>query len=318
MPTSQKTLHHKWLERQKLRVKSSTFESYVKALHDFDTFCLDSKGFPCTDHIIKYLAKCQERWEAKTVATRVQIWRKLCTWLCLRQACDPDVLDVLTAPKVPDRLPTCLSADQVRQLLVQVAKRCPGLWPMILCSVLAGLRPREARELHRHELCLEPPEIWSDYAPYGFIYLQEEPGRVLKNSRASRLIPIPATLRDALEPLSNRLGLLFAPNKPQRRYSDLIRSFVKVDDGRGNKVRASGLQLRHTFATAVHAARVPSDQIALYMGHRTDNVTYGYYLSREALEIPGLEPELYLNPLPTLWRQEAHACIEQWRERWAA
>lgn len=297
-----KELTDEWLCVSYQRLQDSTQNKYFKAV---DEFFREVLAHDPNEHVFRCsnLQSCTiQNFRPSTAAYRIQIWRKLAESLARRNRLDWHIVDMLQPPKREQELPECLTIEECHDVIRRLPKS-DDRWRMVTVALLCGLRAGEARYLHWSEVIFDVPDAWQDWAPHGAIYLREkliDGRRRLKNPRATRILPISEMVRTMLQGIPRSGDLVFFPGKRKSEFKDLVSRYATTHTGR----RLCARLMRHTWATALHAAGVDTRRIALYMGHAGETVTIGSYVAQEdmALWQLGLEPDLYRNPLPAAWR----------------
>jgi len=197
----------------------------------------------------------------------------------------------LPCAKVPKRLPTVLSPDEVRRLF-EVTKHCPKHHALLMTLYGAGLRISEA-------LALKPADIDS---PRMLIHVRGGKGN---KDRMVKLSPqLLAVLRDywRTRPAGEAKVWMFQQNSnPQRmiKAGTAQRLVARAAKRAGITRRVSPHTLRHSYATHLLDAGVDLRTIQMLLGHTNLKTTALYmHVSQAKLNAAGSPLDLLYPPKP--------------------
>jgi len=248
-------------------------------------FLADSENLSdlTTDVIRSFLhqGRSERNWSAKTFRLYRQYLKTFFMWAVGEGYLEINPVTPIKQPRLPKRLPRCLSPDEARKVLL-ASSNC-NWYSELQCSrneaicytlVYAGLRLSEFINLRSNDVCLKEKTI-----------------RVVegKNDK-ERLIPISDDLRLVLGRYQRdrkRLGVksqwFFGSSKSEKQLTKKNATDIFRRVSKKSGVKFTAHMLRHTFGRICVESDIDIRTIQIWMGHEDIRTTQIYtYVSLSA------------------------------------
>mmetsp|Transcript_22804 Transcript_22804/g.37933 ORF Transcript_22804/g.37933 Transcript_22804/m.37933 type:complete len:296 (+) Transcript_22804:1186-2073(+) len=267
-------------KRYALHERGMRPRSYRSIMASMEMLCdwADTEEIPRLDNgtvkAFLYWGREERAWEARTFRNHRQYLKSFFTWCASQNIIKKNPVEGIGKPKLPQRLPRCLSREDTTKILSQVrwypwTYKFEGIRneTILYLLIFTGLRLQEMLDLEVADVSLESSEI----------LVRQGKGQ------KDRVVPIHPRLRPVLK---NYL----AAREASRNHSRFFITGAKSDkplDGKHVRTtcqklsRASGCyftphMLRHTFGRLTIEGGWDIFKIKEVMGHSDITTTQGY------------------------------------------